>query len=98
LDSFIAKRLPAAAGVRVNAVTCRYTMLPSEDFLIDVMPGEPRVVVASPCSGHGFKFTSVVGEILADLAMEGGTQLPISAFSFKAMENFVASRKTQARG
>jgi len=98
LDSFITKRLPAAAGVRVNAVTCRYTMLPSEDFLIDVMPGEPRVVVASPCSGHGFKFTSVVGEILADLAMEGGTQLPISAFSFKAMENFVASRKTQARG
>jgi sarcosine oxidase len=91
LDGFIAKRLPAAAGVRVNAMTCRYTMLPSEDFLIDLMPGEPRVVVASPCSGHGFKFTSVVGEILADLAMESGTRLPISAFSFEAMENFLAS-------
>ncbi|MFS8056273.1 N-methyl-L-tryptophan oxidase [Rhizobium sp. BR 317] len=97
LDSFIARRLPAAAGVRVNAITCRYTMLPSEDFLIDLMPGEPNVVVASPCSGHGFKFTSVVGEILAGLAMEGGTGLPISAFSFKAMENFLAGRKMLAR-
>ncbi|UWU24807.1 N-methyl-L-tryptophan oxidase (plasmid) [Rhizobium sp. CB3060] len=97
LDNFIAKRLPAAAGFRVNAITCRYTMLPSEDFLIDLMPGEPNVVVASPCSGHGFKFTSVVGEILADLAMEGGTRLPISAFSFEAMENFLAPRKMQAR-
>ncbi|MEF0941461.1 N-methyl-L-tryptophan oxidase [Rhizobium sp. BR 362] len=96
LDNFIAKRLPAAAGVRVNAVTCRYTMLPSEDFLIDHMPGEPHVVVASPCSGHGFKFTSVVGEILADLALEGGTGLPTSAFSFKAMENFLAMRKMPA--
>lgn len=92
LDGFISKRLPAAAGLRVKATTCRYTMLPSEDFLIDLMPGERRVVVASPCSGHGFKFTSVVGEILADLAIEGGTPLPIAAFSFAAMERFLANR------
>lgn len=92
LDSFIAKRLPAADGLRVNAITCRYTMLPSEDFLIDLLPGDPRIVVASPCSGHGFKFTSVIGEILADLALEGGTGLPIDAFSFTAMDRFLAAR------
>ncbi|PYE86758.1 N-methyl-L-tryptophan oxidase [Phyllobacterium leguminum] len=92
LDGFIAKRLPAAAGQRVNAVTCRYTMLPSEDFLIDLLPGDPRIVVASPCSGHGFKFASVIGEILADLALDGGTALPVSAFSFSAMEDFLAKR------
>lgn len=92
LDAFIAKRLPAAGGLRVNAITCRYTMLPSEDFLIDLMPGDPRIVVASPCSGHGFKFTSVIGEILADLALEGGTPLPIGAFSFEAMDRFLAAR------
>ncbi|MET0748501.1 MAG: N-methyl-L-tryptophan oxidase [Rhizobium sp.] len=91
LDAFIAKRLPPANGLRVNAITCRYTMLPSEDFLIDLLPGNPRIVVASPCSGHGFKFTSVVGEILADLAIDGGTALPIDAFSFAAMERFVAA-------
>jgi len=57
-------------------------MLPSEDFLLDHVPGEKNIVVASPCSGHGFKFTSVVGEILADLAIDGQTDLPINAFSF----------------
>ncbi|MBO9100732.1 MULTISPECIES: N-methyl-L-tryptophan oxidase [Rhizobium] len=93
LDAFIARRLPAANGLRVNAITCRYTMLPSEDFLIDLMPGNPRIVVASPCSGHGFKFTSVIGEILADLALDGRTDLPISAFSFGTMERFLAARK-----
>jgi sarcosine oxidase len=92
LDAFIAKRLPAANGLRVNAITCRYTMLPSEDFLIDRMPGDPRVVVASPCSGHGFKFTSVIGEILADLVLEGGGALPIDAFSFEAMDRFLVAR------
>jgi sarcosine oxidase len=92
LDGFIAKRLPAAAGRRVRATTCRYTMTPSEDFLIDLVPGQQNVVVASPCSGHGFKFTSVVGEILADLALDGGTKLAIGAFSFAAMDRFLATR------
>ena len=92
LDSFIKRRLPAAAGLRVRSTTCRYTMLPSEDFLLDLLPGDKRIVVASPCSGHGFKFTSVVGEILADLALEGGTDLPIGAFSFAAMDRFLAAR------
>jgi len=92
LDTFIRRRLPAAAGFRVRSTTCRYTMLPSEDFLIDLLPGDKRVVVASPCSGHGFKFTSVVGEILADLALDGGTDLPIGAFSFAAMDRFLTAR------
>ncbi|EPE94887.1 N-methyl-L-tryptophan oxidase [Rhizobium grahamii] len=93
LDGFVSKRLPGVVGQRVNAVTCRYTMLPSEDFLLDLAPGNPNVVVASPCSGHGFKFTSVVGEILADLALQGETGLPVSAFSFDALKRFVAAGK-----
>lgn len=83
LDRFVAKRLPDAASFRVRATTCRYTMLPSEDFLIDTVPGQPNVVVSSACSGHGFKFTSVVGEILADLALQGASALPTSLFSFE---------------
>ncbi len=92
LDRFIKHRLPLAAGFRVRSTTCRYTMLPSEDFLLDLLPSDNRVVVASPCSGHGFKFTSVVGEILADLALDCGTDLPIKAFSFAAMDRFLAAR------
>ena len=86
LDDFIARRLPLAAGPRLAATTCRYTMLPGDDFLLDQLPGEPNIVVASPCSGHGYKFASVVGEILADLAENGQTALPIEAFSFRALQ------------
>lgn len=83
LDGFARKRLADAASFRVRATTCRYTMLPSEDFLIDAMPGQPNVVVSSACSGHGFKFTSVIGEILADLALHGESALPTALFSFE---------------
>ncbi|MCW6510196.1 N-methyl-L-tryptophan oxidase [Lichenifustis flavocetrariae] len=86
LDGFAHRRLPGAAGVRAGSTTCRYTMLPGEDFLMDLHPSEKRVIVASPCSGHGFKFASVAGEILADLATQGGTALPIELFSFAALE------------
>ncbi|MCM2294117.1 N-methyl-L-tryptophan oxidase [Allorhizobium sp. BGMRC 0089] len=89
LDDFISRHIPSAAGQRVNAITCRYTMLPDENFLLDHLPSEKRIIVASPCSGHGFKFASVIGEILADLAVKGETSLPIDAFSFDALQKRV---------
>jgi sarcosine oxidase len=94
IDGFMRERMPEAFGKRVNAITCRYTMLPGEDFLIDFLPGEKRVIVASPCSGHGFKFASVIGEILADLAENGSTDLPIDAFSFKALQRTITRQHT----
>jgi sarcosine oxidase len=47
---------------------CLYTNTPDQHFVVDVHPGHPQVVIASPCSGHGFKFASALGEVLADLA------------------------------
>ena len=91
LDEFIARRLPLAAGPRLATTTCRYTMLPGEDFLLDHLPGERRVVVASPCSGHGYKFASVVGEILADLVLDGASRLPVEAFGFEALARKAAA-------
>lgn len=90
LDTFAAARLPAL-GARTASTTCRYTLLPGEDFLLDHVPGEGRVIAASPCSGHGFKFASVVGEILADLAGDGGTRLPIERFSFARLPGLAAA-------
>src|SRR5258708_18377242 len=52
----IAEHLPAANGALIAAKTCLYTMTPDGDFLIDRLPDAPDVIVASPCSGHGFKF------------------------------------------
>lgn len=58
--------------------TCMYTNTPDENFILDYVPGyEKEVVVAAGFSGHGFKFASVVGEIMADLAMKGSTTQPI---------------------
>jgi sarcosine oxidase len=79
---FVSRYIPAAAGPLRSAKTCLYTMTPDRDFLIDRLPGAPNIVVASPCSGHGFKFAPVVGEILADLATEGGTGHDITRFRF----------------
>jgi sarcosine oxidase len=64
----LAEHLPAANGPLAAAQTCLYTVTDDGDFLIDRLPGFPQVIVASPCSGHGFKFAPVIGEILADLA------------------------------
>ena len=76
----IESHLPAANGPLAAAKTCIYTMTPDHDFLVDRLPGAPNIIVASPCSGHGFKFAPVMGEILADLAAEGGTMHDISRF------------------
>ena len=74
--------LPALArGRLVDAVSCKYTLTPDHHFVIGLHPHSPKVVIASPCSGHGYKFASVIGEILADLATSGVTRHPISLFA-----------------
>lgn len=73
--------LPDAEGRLLAAQTCLYTMTPDGDFIIDRLPGCPQVIVAAPCSGHGFKFAPVIGEILADLAATGRTDHDITRFS-----------------
>ena len=69
------------AGTFLRAVTCMYTLTPDSHFVIGLHPHHPEVVVASPCSGHGFKFASVVGEILAELAILGSTRHAIDLFT-----------------
>jgi sarcosine oxidase len=75
--------VPDANGRLIAARTCLYTMTPDGDFILDRLPGCPEILVAAPCSGHGFKFAPVIGEILADLAVEGRTEHDISRFSLK---------------
>ena len=76
----LAEHMPAANGAMLAAKTCLYTVTPDRDFIIDRLPDAPNVIIASPCSGHGFKFAPVIGEILAQLAMEGATEHDISRF------------------
>jgi sarcosine oxidase len=81
IRAVLAVHLPAADGPRLAATTCLYTMTPDGDFILDRLPDHAAIIVASPCSGHGFKFAPVIGEILADLAIAGSTSHDISRFS-----------------
>jgi glycine/D-amino acid oxidase-like deaminating enzyme len=54
---------------------------PDEHFITDMLPGYKNVAVAAGCSGHGFKFCSVVGAILSELAIDGRTQMPLELFA-----------------
>jgi sarcosine oxidase len=64
----------------LRAVTCLYTDTPDEHFVVDALPGAPQVTVVSACSGHGFKFAAVIGDVAVDLAVDGATRRPIAAF------------------
>ncbi len=80
--------VPGLTGEIFGTATCRYTLTPDEDFVLDRWPGDPRVVVASACSGHGFKFGALFGAALADLAL--GTHPAIDLARF-GMARFRAS-------
>ena len=81
----VERYLPDAAGRLREARVCLYTNTPDHHFLIDVHPDHPHVIVASPCSGHGFKFASVIGEILADLATDGRRRFDLTPFTLSRM-------------
>ena len=69
----------AAAPVRESG-TCVFTNTSDQDFLIDFHPAYKQVLISSPCSGHGFKFSSAIGELQADLLTNGKTLFDISPF------------------
>lgn len=77
VEAFLSVCLPGVSRRVTGHTTCFYTMSPDEHFLVDRHPAHDNVVFAAGLSGHGFKFTCVLGEILADLALAGRTAHPI---------------------
>ncbi|MCU0634876.1 MAG: N-methyl-L-tryptophan oxidase [Gemmatimonadaceae bacterium] len=88
MRTLIARLMPDANGDHRESAACLYTNAPDEHFLLGRNPRQPNVIVASPCSGHGFKFASAIGEILADLATEREPAFDLSLF---AIDRFVTS-------
>ncbi len=80
LREFAERYFPDGAGPTMALKACMFTNTPDKHFIIDLHPQHPQVVMASPCSGHGFKFASVVGEIVADLAETGQTRHDLTLF------------------
>jgi sarcosine oxidase len=80
LRAFAESYFPDGAGPTVALKTCLFEPSPDEHFIVDRHPDAPSVVVAAGFSGHGFKFCPVIGEILADLALDGSTRHDIELF------------------
>ena len=78
---YLGRHVPAMDGELVAARTCMYTNTPDQHFVVSAHPEHPQVIVAAGFSGHGYKFCSVIGEVLADLATTGETGHPIDLFS-----------------
>ena len=81
LRAALRRILPALSEAPVRETdVCLFTNTPDHDFIIDFHPFTPQVLISSPCSGHGFKFASAIGEIQADLLVNGKTEFDLSLF------------------
>ncbi len=83
MRSLLRRFVPEADGPLLATEVCMYTNTPDGHFLIDRHPAHAQVLIGSACSGHGFKFSSVMGEIAADLLLEGKTSLDVSRFRLR---------------
>lgn len=81
MRKLLASALPGLQGPLVSYSTCLYTMTPDENFIVDRWPDIPQVIYAAGFSGHGFKFASVIGEILADLSIGARPPYDLELFS-----------------
>lgn len=77
---FLERRLPGAVGPVLASRSCVYDMPPDRDFVLDFVPGQPRIVLGIG-AGHAAKFASLIGRILAELAVDGTTRYPIAPFA-----------------
>ena len=87
VEAFLAAQMPGVTRQLGHRCVCFYTMSPDEHFIVDRSPRDPHVLFAAGLSGHGFKFTSVLGEALAELALDGSTDLPIDFLSLARFAN-----------
>jgi len=94
LRTFICSSLPGADGSLVSSRICLYTMTPDKHFIIDQHPEHQHVVFGAGFSGHGFKFSTLIGQILADLALSGSTPHDISLFKVSRFSEKTTQKAT----
>jgi len=87
LRAFTRGFFPQAAGPTMSLKTCIFTNSPDEHFILDFHPKYPQVFLAAGFSGHGFKFCSVIGEILADLVEDGSTSYDLNLFKVNRFQS-----------
>jgi sarcosine oxidase len=85
--SYVQTRLSGISDRCAAAASCLYTTTPDSNFVIDVHPDNSRIIMASPCSGHGFKHSAAIGEALAEQVIDGKSKIDISSFSLKRFKD-----------
>jgi len=80
-ENYVKPYFPGLTEKCIKAASCIYTFTPDWGFVIDKHPKYKNVILASPCSGHGFKHSAAIGETLAELITEGKTSIDISGFT-----------------
>jgi sarcosine oxidase len=88
-NDYVQGRLPAISNRCVAAASCLYTVTPDSNFVIAVHPDNDRVLLASPCSGHGFKHSVAIGEALAEQVIDGKSRVDLSSFSLKRFKDLI---------
>ena len=77
---FLARRLPGLSARTVRATSCLYTSTADSGFAIGAHPADSRLLVVSPCSGHGFKHSAAIGEAVAQFALTGRSTIDLQPF------------------
>ena len=96
VEGFLGQHLPGVSQVCTRHAVCMYTVTPDTDFVVDRHPQYPQIIFAAGLSGHGYKFTPMLGEALADLRGNGKTNLPVEFLSRAAEDS--RQEKTKMRG
>lgn len=84
---YVEGRLPGISDRCGTAASCLYTVTPDSNFVIDVHPDDDRIIIASPCSGHGFKHSAAIGEALAEQVIDGKSKIDLSSFNLKRFKD-----------
>ena len=82
---FLEEYIPDGNGELIDSKVCMYTDTPDQDFLIDSHPDDENIIICSPCSGHGFKFTPAIGEICSSLIINNSTNFDLDKFSLERL-------------
>ena len=86
---YVQGRLPEISDRCESAASCLYTTTPDSNFVIDVHPDNDRIILASPCSGHGFKHSAAIGEALAEEVIDGNSKIDMSSFRLKRFKDLM---------
>jgi sarcosine oxidase len=90
-DEYVAPYVHGVSRRCIKALSCLYTVTPDFGFVIDRHPESERVIIASPCSGHGFKHSPAIGEALSEMVLEGRSRMDLGAFGLKRFLTVPAS-------